>query len=117
MSATHISDGAQVLLQKLITASSADEIAIGHLFSSKPHWSHAGNHCIPLLDVFTIPDQEDTTFLVLPFLSDWEHPKFTTVGKTIAFFKQIFEVCDFLLNMQQHNVSDCLVGPRIHAQS
>lgn len=92
MSATRISDGAQVILKKLVTASSANEIAIGRLFSSEPHKSHAANHTIPLLDVFRIPD-EATTFIVLPFLSDWEHPKFTTVGEAVAFFQQMFEVC------------------------
>lgn len=89
-SATRISDGSQVMLKKLVN-SSGNEATIGRLFSSEPHRSHASNHSIPLLDVLSIPE-EHTAFLVLPFLSDWDNPPFETIGETVAFFKQIFQV-------------------------
>lgn len=85
-------DGAQVILKKLTSASSTNEVTIGRLFSSEPHRSHPANHCLPLLDVFSLPDEDAITFLVIPFLSHWENPKFVTIGESVAFFKQIFEV-------------------------
>lgn len=89
-SATRISDGSQVMLKKLVN-SSGKEATIGHLFSSEPQRSNPSNHCIPLLEVLSIPE-EHTTFLVLPFLSDWDNPPLETIGEAVAFFKQIFQV-------------------------
>lgn len=92
ISAIRISGGEQVIL-KLIDMNPEDfnEIAIGRFFSSPPQASHMDNHCIPLLEVLEVPE-EKTMFLVYPFLSEWEEPKFDTVGEALEFFRQISRV-------------------------
>lgn len=80
------------MLKRLSNASEANDVNIGRLFSTEPLKSHPSNRCIPLLDVLDFPE-EDTTFIVLPFMTHWEFPMFVTIGEAAAFFKQIFEVC------------------------
>lgn len=78
------------MLKKLVK-SSTNEVTLGRLFSEEPLRSRPSNHCIPLLDVLSIAEEE-TTFLVIPFLSSWDIPPFETIGEAVAFFKQLFEV-------------------------
>ncbi|KAF9463082.1 kinase-like domain-containing protein [Collybia nuda] len=106
MFATRLADGAQVILKKLNSGSSANEIAIGKLFSSEPYRSNPSNYCLPLLDVFSLPDEKNIIFLVIPFLSHWENPKFVTIGEAVAFFQQIFEGLNFMhsLNVAHNDV-------------
>ncbi|KAF9457848.1 kinase-like domain-containing protein [Collybia nuda] len=114
MSATHLSDGAQVMLKRL-TKSSTNELAIGRLFSSSPHNSHKSNHCVPLHDVLVHPD-EDSVFLVNPLLTDWDEPKLETIGEVVEFFRQLFEGLEYMHNQGvAHNdvkFDNVMVDPR-----
>lgn len=47
------------------------------------------------LEVLGIPG-EDFMFLVFPFLSHWEEPKFNTVREALEFFRQISIVSNIL---------------------
>ncbi|KAF9455576.1 kinase-like domain-containing protein [Collybia nuda] len=94
MSATRLSDGAQVMLKRL-KKSTANELDIGQLFSNPPHNSHPSNHCVPLYDVLVNPD-EDMVFLVSPLLTDWDEPELETVGEAVEFLRQLFEGLEYM---------------------
>lgn len=112
MSATRISDGAQVMLKRL-KKSSTNELEIGQLFSNAPHNSHRSNHCVPLYDVLNHPN-EDTAFLVTPLLTDWDEPSFETIGEVLEFFRQLFEVSGLII-CAESRLELISLGPRVHA--
>ena len=68
------------------------EAEIGELFSSGPFKSHPRNHCVPLLEVLDVPDEEDKQLLVMPLLRLFDDPRFETVGELLGFLYQFFEV-------------------------
>jgi hypothetical protein len=104
------------MLKKVKNASThTNDINIGRLFSTVPLLSNPSNRCIPLLDALACPE-EDTTFLVLPFLTHWEFPKFVTIGEAVACFQQVFEVSTSVSFIKSWHVHHSL-GPCFHAQS
>lgn len=61
--------------------------------ASEPLKSHPKNHSVPIYDVFDIPG-EDYSIFVMPVLDDFNNPRFETVGEVLECFRQVFEVCD-----------------------
>ncbi|RDB25455.1 hypothetical protein Hypma_007493 [Hypsizygus marmoreus] len=98
-------DGSHVALKHINVSLHPDEAAIGQLFCSEPLASDPANHCIPILDVLRVPD-DDTVILIMPLLYDNEIPPFETIGEVVEFFRQIFEGLQF---MHKHHVAhrDC----------
>lgn len=92
LDATRISDGKPVVLKKLSKAVHPYEAEISAFFSAEPLASHPRNHCVPTYEILDIPDEEDTILLVLPLLRPYDNPVFVTVGETVDFFAQIFQV-------------------------
>lgn len=92
MDATRISDGECVMLKRVSVIKHPDEVEITRYFSSEPLASHPRNHCIPLYDVLEPPDDPELVIIVLPYLRHYDSPRFKTVGETVEFFRQIFEV-------------------------
>src|SRR5712664_2669344 len=90
--ATRISDGAHVLLKVVRPSLHPHEAEISAFVSSKDLVSDPRNHCVPLYEVLTVPDEEDNILLVLPLLREWDKPNFETVGEGVEFFRQIIEV-------------------------
>jgi hypothetical protein len=70
------------------------EVEIATSFSSKDLTSDPKNHCIPIYDVLTVPDDPKNTIIVMPLVRDFESPPFRTVGEAVDFFGQFFEACD-----------------------
>lgn len=58
------------------------------LLSSEPLRSHPGNHCVPLYEVLDLPEDENISILVLPFLRSYNE----TVGEVVECFRQVIEV-------------------------
>jgi hypothetical protein len=81
-----------VLLKVVRPSLHPHEAEISAFVSSKDLASDPRNHCVPLYEVLTVPDEEDKILLVFPLLRDWDKPKFETVGEGVEFFRQIFEV-------------------------
>lgn len=71
------------------------ELDIGMYFSAEPIASHPRNHCIPIIEVFDIPDREAEAIMVMPLFRPFNNPRFKSVGETVEFFRQIFEVSFF----------------------
>jgi hypothetical protein len=88
MDATRISDGAYVTLKSIKPSIHPYEAEIGTYLSSEPLASDPKNHCVPIYEVLEVPDVEDTILLVMPLLR--------TVGESVDFFQQIFEVYSYL---------------------
>ena len=72
------------------TISTEEKIAT--LFSSDEHKSNPRNHCVPILQVLHIPDIDDETLLVMPWMREPDDPEFRTIGEGLQFVKEIFEV-------------------------
>ncbi|KAJ7092080.1 hypothetical protein B0H15DRAFT_835358 [Mycena belliarum] len=49
------------------------------------------NHCVPILEVFEVPDSE-YHIIVMPLLRSFLVPRFDTIGEAVEFFSQFFEV-------------------------
>lgn len=95
---TRISDGKQVMIKKIVTADHPSEPHFGRFFSKEPNASHPSNHCVPIYNVLKIPNEQEYTLLVMPFLVDCNTVPFETVGEAVEFSRQIFEVSSFCVH-------------------
>ncbi|EGN91796.1 hypothetical protein SERLA73DRAFT_164364 [Serpula lacrymans var. lacrymans S7.3] len=66
------------------------KIEIGQLFSTEPLVSDLANHCAPIDDVLSVPDDQYQAVVVMPLLRSFDDPQFDTYGEVIDFFRQIF---------------------------
>ena len=86
-------DGSFVVMKCVNTLKHPDEIAIAKLFSTEPLRSNPSNYCVPILDIFEVPDRPNTTIIVMPLLWDDEFlVPYDTIGEAVEHFRQIFEV-------------------------
>ncbi|KAK7053600.1 kinase domain-containing protein [Favolaschia claudopus] len=91
MDAVRISDNTKVLLKAVSSRLHPHEVEIAQLFSSPPHLGHPRNHCIPIIEVLSDPEDPDGQIIVMPLLVRFTEPGFETVGEIIACWRQIFE--------------------------
>lgn len=68
------------------------EVYMFHKFSTEPLASDPKNHCTRLTEILHVPDDDDMSIIVMPFLQSWTLVKFFTIGEVVEFFTQIFEV-------------------------
>ncbi|EPQ53169.1 hypothetical protein GLOTRDRAFT_79257 [Gloeophyllum trabeum ATCC 11539] len=104
--ATRVSDGALVALKQVVKARHPHEIQIGLYFSSEPLASDPRNHCVRIIEVLQVPDEEDMSLIVMPYLRAYYEPRFDTFGEVVSYFQQVFEGLQF---MHAHHVAhrDC----------
>ncbi|KAJ7091961.1 hypothetical protein B0H15DRAFT_777902, partial [Mycena belliarum] len=104
--ATRIADGARVVLKRNYKWDNPNEAKIFAYLSSPELASDPRNHCIPLLEQLSPPDDEDAVIFVMKLLRDFQDPRFDTFGEVVEFFRQIFEGLQF---MHHHRVAhrDC----------
>jgi hypothetical protein len=69
------------------------EAEIGLFLSKEPLASDIHNHCVPILDILQVPDDQDRIIIVMPMLRRYDNPRFDTFGEAVDFFRQVFEVC------------------------
>lgn len=69
-----------------------EEVTLHQYLLSGPRQSDPRNHTVPLLEVLSVPDDEDITIVVLPLFRACDKPAWLTVGEVIAFIIQVFEV-------------------------
>ncbi|KAJ7902366.1 kinase-like domain-containing protein [Mycena leptocephala] len=67
------------------------EVYMFHRFSTEPLASDPKNHCTRLTEILHVPDDDDMSIIVMPFLQSWTLVKFFTIGEAVEFFTQIFE--------------------------
>ncbi|KAJ3890949.1 hypothetical protein GG344DRAFT_48399 [Lentinula edodes] len=103
--AIRISDNKPVMLKAISRIIHPQEVEIGLYFSNEVIASDPRNHCVPIYDVFPVPDSE-MDVIVMPVLRPFDNPQFDTIGEVIAFIQQLFEGIQF---MHEHLVAhgDC----------
>lgn len=97
MDATRISDGCVVVIKRVIPADNFEETEIVQYLNGERSRSDARNNAVPALDVLEVPQTErdgPCSLLVMPLLRPFDDPWFETYGEAVAFFTQMFNVCD-----------------------
>ncbi|KZT56495.1 kinase-like protein [Calocera cornea HHB12733] len=105
MDATRISDGVQVLLKLWINNErDGPEMGILRYFSDPSRVNDPCNHCVPLLDSFSLVGLERAfeEIIVEPLLRDWRYPPFYMVAEALSFMLQLIEGLEY---MHSHNVA------------
>ncbi|KAH7907078.1 hypothetical protein BJ138DRAFT_1015103 [Hygrophoropsis aurantiaca] len=105
--ATRISDGKFVILKIVKQSRHPFEADIGRFFMSKPLASDLNNHCVPIYDVLSVPQDEDRIILVMPLLRPYSNPPFDALSEVIDCIRQLFTGLQF---MHTHRVAhrDCM---------
>ncbi|KIM75923.1 hypothetical protein PILCRDRAFT_13130 [Piloderma croceum F 1598] len=102
LDATRISDGAYMSLEAVEKSLHPDEAEIGLFLSKEPLESEIHNHCVPVLLILQVPDDQDRIIIVMPMLRRYDNPRFDTFGEAVDFFRQVFEGMQF---MHRHHVA------------
>jgi hypothetical protein len=92
MDAVRDSDKRHVILKRSRPSSHPQEVEIGRFLSSGGLLDARENHSVPIYDVLQPPGEEDLNLIVMPLLRPFNDPPFETIGETVDFFAQIFEV-------------------------
>ncbi|KAL5513751.1 hypothetical protein ACEPAH_4151 [Sanghuangporus vaninii] len=103
MDATRTSDGKRIKMKKLFKGSK--ELEIVRFFTSEDMSRDPRNHCVSVLDVFS-EEGRPFQFMVMPLLTSYQDPPFSTVDEALDFVKQLLEGLVF---MHEHGVAhrDC----------
>ncbi|KAI1795565.1 kinase-like domain-containing protein [Ganoderma leucocontextum] len=96
LDAVRISDNSLVVLKLVDCERNPYEVDVSQYLSSDPLRSEPRNHCVPILDVFGVPDEPNFTIMVLPLLRACNDPSWQTVGEVLSFIQQIFEGLQYL---------------------
>ena len=88
-----MADGEIVTLKKIDKSIHPYEADIALYFSSEPQRSDPHNHCVPIYEVLSVPNDPDKIILVTPMFRKFDDPRFDTVGEAVEFFRQAFQVC------------------------
>ncbi|TFK74308.1 kinase-like protein [Pluteus cervinus] len=105
--AIRVKDGKRVLLKRVDRSEWRHELETSRLFSTEPLASDPRNHCIPLEDVISPPDEPDLKFIVFPFLQQLVALPFDTIGEIVDFLRQVFTGLQF---MHHHHVAHRDIG-------
>lgn len=93
--ATRIADGETVILKRFSRARDPYEKDITMFLASEPLKSHPRNHSSYIHEVFDVPGEEYSIF-VMPLLDSFYKPRFETVGEVLECFRQVFEACGIM---------------------
>ncbi len=83
-----------VVLKRISRSLHPYEVEVGRFLTSPPLSDDPRNHCCPIMEVLQDPQDPDIQVIVMPYLRDYNDPKFATVGEAVEFFRQAFEVRD-----------------------
>jgi hypothetical protein len=95
MDAVQISDNKFVVLKRTSRAKNPFETEILNQFSSGALADDGKNHCVPVLRVLDVPQEEDTIIIVMPLLRKYNDPGFETIREGVDCIRQLFEVASF----------------------
>ncbi|KAK0487589.1 hypothetical protein IW261DRAFT_1328703, partial [Armillaria novae-zelandiae] len=96
MDAKEITTGHLVAMKIIRQKENPFELVIGTLLTSGEMSSDPLNHCVPILRTLPIPDQDGHVMIVMPYLQQWYHPKFRTVGEGVQFVSEMLEGLQFI---------------------
>ena len=92
LDATRIADGKIVMIKRIYLNESPDEVEITQMFATEPLVSDPRNHCVPVIEVLTVPDSDNVRLIVMPLLRAFNNPPFNTLGEVVECLRQLFEV-------------------------
>ncbi|TFK83402.1 hypothetical protein K466DRAFT_665869 [Polyporus arcularius HHB13444] len=96
MDAVRTKEGTIVVMKRIHKSVHPLEGEIGRFLSSPPLASDPRNHCCPILDVLSDPEDPDVQLIVMPLLREYDDPKLVTVGEAVELFRQLFECLQFM---------------------
>jgi len=88
------------------------ELEIARFLTSEPLRLDPMNHCVPVLDVLAVPNEERDV-IVMPLLRSYSDPPFETCGEVMDCLHQLFEVLDPSLKTSVTDLS--ILGSLVHA--
>ena len=91
LDAIKLPHGEPVMLKR-VNKQHSNEVEITTLLSSPSLAKDSRNHCVPVYDVFGVPDDDNLRILVLPLLRKYDDPPFDTVGEVVDCLRQVLEV-------------------------
>ncbi|KZS89822.1 hypothetical protein SISNIDRAFT_385705, partial [Sistotremastrum niveocremeum HHB9708] len=100
MDATRISDNRTVILK--FTPTETQELPIWQFLTSPVLQKDTRNHCVPLLDIHPLPDNDDYAVAVMPLLVLFNYVPLQTMGEVFACLYHLLEGIVFL---HKHNVA------------
>ncbi|KZT41079.1 hypothetical protein SISSUDRAFT_1117906 [Sistotremastrum suecicum HHB10207 ss-3] len=100
MDATRLSDNRTVILK--ITPTSTKELPIWQYLTSPALLQDSRNHCVPILDVHPLPDDDESAITVMPLLIIFNIVPFQTMGEI---YSCLYHLLEGLAFMHEHNVA------------
>ncbi|KIJ23780.1 hypothetical protein M422DRAFT_195503, partial [Sphaerobolus stellatus SS14] len=97
LDAVRTCDNVKVIPKKVKT--NTEEIAVGRYFSSPLLRQDPRNHCVPIFDVIPLPETDEETLIVIPFLRQFSDPPFEFKSEYLEIVTQLLEGCLFFLNI------------------
>jgi hypothetical protein len=112
LDATRISDGEFVMLKSIRRNDHPFEVEIARYLMSEPLRLDPMNHCVPILDVLAVPEEE-RDIIVMPLLRRYSDPPFQTFGEAVECIRQLFEVLDLPFGASPADIF--MLGSLFHA--
>ncbi|PBK75022.1 hypothetical protein ARMSODRAFT_1080674 [Armillaria solidipes] len=96
MDAKDTSTGQIVAMKLIMQENEPNELEIATFLTSEEKFSDRRNHCVPILRLLPVPNEEGHVIIVMPYLRPWYDPKFKTIGEGVHFFREMFEGLQFI---------------------
>lgn len=91
MVATRMSDGKVVAIKQV--GHSSHEIEIAEMLSTRESLlQDPMNHCVPILDHFSDPEEPNVDYIIMPLLLPFDNPAFYDISEILNFMFQMLEV-------------------------
>lgn len=101
-----------------VVRKNSEEVRIATYLRSEELQKDPRNCCVPILDVLHLPGDEDSSFIVMPFLRYIDSPAFELVGDVLQCVGKLLEVRKPIMNvLLSLMLTRCLPGAGIPART
>lgn len=114
--AVRLSDRSPVFIK--VVRKNSEEVRIATYLRSGELQKDPRNCCVPILDVLHLPGDEDSSFIVMPFLRYIDSPPFELVGDVLQCVGKLLEVRKPIMNvLLSLMLTRCLPGADVSART